>query len=196
MLDFTPVRNKQKTIAELSANLTVDDLHRLTDEMVDAQLRLIDGVTDADVIFVPLDPAANDTFAANKDDVHIAWTLGHLIVHATASSEEAAALSTELARGVEVKGRSRSEVPWQTVHRAAQLRERLEESRRMRHAFLNAWPGQPNLTLTFTAGYPGATPVNAVGRFVNGLSHDDSHLRQIAEVVRQAREARAAVAGA
>jgi hypothetical protein len=33
--------------------------------------------------------------------------------------------------------------------------------------------------------------VGAVERFVRGLSHDDSHLGQIAEIARQARAARA-----
>jgi hypothetical protein len=34
---------------------------------------------------------------------------------------------------------------------------------------------------------PGRPPVNPLGRFVMGLMHDDSHLGQIAEVVRQAK---------
>jgi DinB superfamily len=186
MLDFSRVRKKEQTIAELAAGLTVSDLHRLTDEMVDRMLSLIADAQDKDVTFLPQDPAANDTFTANPDEANIAWTIGHVIVHATASSEEAAALSTELARGVEIKGRSRAETPWQTVHTVAELRARLEESRRMRHSFLGAWPDQPNLTLTYTASYPGATPVNAIGRFINGLGHDDSHLGQITEIMRQA----------
>lgn len=190
MLDFSRVRRKEQTIAELAAGLGVSDLHRLTDAMVDRMLVLITDAQDADVTFIPQDPEAKDTFASNPDEVNIAWTLGHVIVHATASSEEAAALSTELARGVAITGRSRAETPWQSVHTLADLQKRLEESRRMRHAFLNAWPDKPDLTLTFTASYPGATPVNAVGRFINGLSHDDSHLGQIAEIMRQAVKAR------
>ncbi len=193
MLDFNRVRNKEISMSELAKGLSVDDLHRLTDEMIDRMLALIDEARDNDVTFTPIDPSANDTFAANKDEVNIAWTLGHVIVHATASSEEAAALSTELARGVEIKGRSRYETPWQTVSTIAHLRSRLEESRRMRHAFLNAWPAQPNLTLTYTARYPGAQPVNALGRFIGGLSHDDAHLGQIAEIIKQAIAARSTV---
>jgi hypothetical protein len=190
MLDFSRVRSKDQTMAELSAGLTVADLHRLTDEMVDRMLSLIADARDEDVTFVPQDPAANDTFASNLQEVNIAWTLGHVIVHATASSEEGAALSSQLARGVPITGRSRAETPWQSVHTVAELRQRLEESRRMRHAFLNAWPDTPNLELTFTATYPGATPVNAIGRFIGGLSHDDSHLGQITEIMHQAFELR------
>jgi hypothetical protein len=190
MLDFTRVRSREKTIAQLAAGLTIADLHKLTDEMVDTLLGLIAGASDADVVFQPVDAAAKDTFAATDVEVNMPWTLGHVIVHATASAEEAAALSSQLARGVPVSARSRYEVPWQTATAARQLHRRLEESRRMRHAFLNAWPDEPHLELTFLASYPGATEVNAVGRYVQGLSHDDAHIGQIREIMRQAREAR------
>ncbi len=189
MLDFQPVRDKKMTLSELTANLTRDDLRRLTDEMVDTMLRLIAGCVDADVPFVPVDPAANDPYAARPEDVHIAWTLGHVIVHTTASSEESAALAAELARGVEFHGRSRYEVPWEMVTTITQCRERLEESRRMRLAGLEMWPGQPHLDNTCELR-PGSPRMNAVGRFVLGLMHDDSHLGQIAEIVRQARAPR------
>ncbi len=33
----------------------------------------------------------------------------------------------------------------------------------------------------------GSGPANAITRFVRGLSHDDSHLAQIADIVRQAK---------
>ena len=192
MLDFTALRNKTKTLKEITDGLTVEDLHALTDEMVDTQVEMLLGLDDADVTFVPLDPQANDTFAANPEETHIAWTLGHVIVHTTASSEESAALAANLARGVEVKGRSRSEVPWQSVSHIAQLRQRLEESRRMRHAFLHTWPDAPYLEFTYTPDYPGAQPLNAVRRFVSGLSHDSSHLDQLREIIRQAKVARGA----
>ena len=67
------------------------------------------------VTFQPVDPVANDTFAADPADVKLAWTLGHVIVHATASSEESAFLAAEMARGVANHGRSRSETAWETV---------------------------------------------------------------------------------
>jgi hypothetical protein len=163
--------------------------------MVDAMLSLIADATDVDVVFQPVDPAAHDSFAANEADVKLAWTLGHVIVHSTASGEEGAALATELARGIEIKGRSRYEVPWETMKTVAQLRARLEESRRIRHAYLNAWPDEPHLELAMPP-YPGAEAVNAVGRYASGLRHDDSHLGQLAEIMRQARTARANVEAA
>lgn len=185
MLAFERVTNKEITLSELVADLTVQDLHDLTDEMIDTMFGLIEGCTDADVVFTPVDPEANDTFADNPEEVNIAWTLGHLIVHCTASSEEAAFLSAEMARGVENHGRSRYETPWEEVTTIAQCRERLEESRKMRHACLDVWPAQPNLTLTYQP-WASRPPINAVERFVTGLSHDNSHLAQIKDVVAQA----------
>lgn len=189
MLDFTPVRNREKTLPQLVDGLSIADLRRLTNEMVDAQLAIIAESTDADVVANIVDPDANDTFAANAEDVGLSWTLGHVIVHTTASAEESAALAVELARGVEFHGRSRSEVPWEQVTTIAQCRARLEESRRMRLASLDMWPDQPYLENTYEP-YAGRGAYNAIARFVGGLSHDDSHLGQIERLAREARAAR------
>ena len=189
MLDFTPVRNQQQTMAQLTDGLSIADLRQLTNEMVDTMLGIIAESTDADVTADILDPQANDTFAANPDAVGLSWTLGHVIVHTTASAEESAALAAELARGVEFHGRSRSEVPWENVTTIAQCRARLEESRRMRLASLDMWPNQPYLENTYEP-YAGRGAYNAVTRFVGGLSHDDSHLGQIERLAREARAAR------
>lgn len=189
MLDFTPVRQKEITLGQLAAKLTTADLARLTIEMIDTMLTLIAECEDADVAFVPDDPQANDTYAVNPDEVNLPWTLGHVIVHTTASAEEAAFIAAELARGVPFHGRSRSEVAWPTVTSIAQCRQRLEESRRMRLASLNLWPDQPDLKNSYQ-NREGGQPINALTRFVQGLSHDDSHLGQIAEIVRQAKAAR------
>ena len=192
MLDFTPVRNKEKTMMELTTGLNSADLHRLTDEMIDTMRALIADATDEDVTFTPVDPDAKDDFAATPEEVNLAWTLGHVIVHTTASAEEYAFTAAELARGVEWHGRSRYEAPWQTVTTIARCRRRLEESRRMRRALLNAWPDEPHLEVLFTPNFQGAKPVNATARFAGGLSHDDAHLGQIAEIMRQAKAARRA----
>ena len=190
MLDFEAVHDEKITFAELVADLTRDDFDNLTNEIVDTMMNTISDCTDADVVFVPDDPDANDPWAENPEDANLAWTLGHLIVHVTSSSEESAALAAELARGVEMHGRSRYETPWQTVTTIAQCRQRLEESRRMRLASLGMWPDEPLLDNVYEP-WPGAPLVGAIGRFVFGLSHTNSHLGQIAEVVRQAKAARA-----
>lgn len=188
MLDFAAVRRGEKTIADLAAGLTIDDLRVLTNEMVDRQLSQIGSATDADVVFTPLDPGADDPYAADEAERNISWSLGHLIVHVTASSEEGAFIAAEMARGIEPHGRSRSEIPWESVTTIAQCRHRLEESRRMRLAMLDVWPDKPYLDLT-TQQNPSAPALNAIGRFLRGLSHDASHLDQIDEVVRQAKAA-------
>lgn len=191
MIDFVAVGRKETTLAAVTADMDRTDLRRLTNEMIDRMLTLIDGCDDADVVFVPYDPDASDPYAANPEDEGISWTLGHVIAHVTASSEEAAFQAAEMARGVANEGRSRYETPWQTVTTIAQCRERLEESRRMRRATLDVWPDDPHYEVTTTYSWV-AGPVDARVRFVMGLWHDFGHLEQIAEIVRQARAERVA----
>lgn len=191
MLDFTPVRNKEKSYAELVADMTVADLRDLTNEIVDYQLSLLADCTDADVVFVPQDPEANDPYAEDDGDKEIAWTLGHLIVHTTASSEEGAALAAEMARGVVRDGRSRSEILWQSMTTIAQCQQRLEESRRMRLASLEMWPDAPYLDNKVTP-WAAIGEIDAYGRFILGLAHDQGHLAQIEDVIAQAKAARGA----
>jgi hypothetical protein len=193
MLDFAALKAKTVTLDELIGGLTRADLAQLTNEMVDEMQRLIKGCTDDDVVFTPVDPLADDKFASSSDELHVAWTLGHVIVHTTASAEESASLAAELARGVEFHGRSRYEVPWPAVTTIEQCRHRLEESRRMRLASLDMWPDAPHLENTYEP-WLGANPMNAMARFVSGLRHDWSHLGQIGEIVRQVHAARAILA--
>src|SRR5262245_39062092 len=127
MLDFTPVREKRQTYGELAAGLESADLAELTNEMIDTMMALIADSTDADVTCPVPDPEADDEAASSEDEVHLAWTLGHVVVHTTASAEESAALAAELARGVEHHGRSRNEVHWTSVTTVDQCRERLNE---------------------------------------------------------------------
>ncbi len=189
MLNFQAVRDEEITLAELITGLTRDDLRDLTNEMVDTMLSLIADCVDADVVIEPVDPEADDPFAATPEEVNLAWNLGHVVVHTTASAEESAAIAAELARGVEYHGRSRYEVPWTEMRTIVGCQQRLEESRRMRLASLEMWPAEPHLENAYEV-WPGRPKVNAVGRFVLGLMHDESHLGQIQEIVRQARLAR------
>jgi hypothetical protein len=189
MLNFQTVRNGEITFAELVADLTLDDLRDLTNEMVATMQSLIADCVDADVIFEPVDPEAHDPFAATPEEVKLAWNLGHVVVHTTASAEESAAIAAELARGVEYHGRSRYEVPWEKMRTIEGCRQRLEESRRMRLASLGMWLAEPHLENVYEA-WSGGPKVNAIGRFVLGLMHDASHLGQIEEIARQAQVAR------
>ena len=189
-MNFQAVRDTEITFAKLIADLTRDELRDLTNEMIDTMLCLIAGCVDADVVFEPVDPEAHDPYAETVEEVCLSWTLGHVVVHTTASAEEAAALAAELARGVEFHGRSRYEVPWEEMRTIEGCRRRLEESRRMRLASLEMWPEEPHLENTCQASSDGPV-VNAIGQFLNGLKHAESHLGQIESIVAQAKEARA-----
>ena len=188
MLNFQAVRNEEVTFAELVADLTLDDPCDLTNEMIDTMLSLIADCVDADVIFEPVDPEAHDPFAETPEEVNLAWNPGHVVVHTTASAEESAAVAAELARGVEYHGRSRYEVPWEEMRTIEGCRQRLEESRRMRLASLEMWPEEPHLENACEI-WSDKPKVNAIGRFVLGLMHEESHLGQIEDIVRQAQVA-------
>jgi hypothetical protein len=188
LLDFTIVKNGTKTFSEMARDLTVTDLRKLTNEMIDTMLSIVADATDEDVVFVPQDPNADDPFGI-PEEKNLVWTLGHVAVHTTASSEESAALALTLARGLIPEGRSRYEVPWRSVHTIDQVCHRFEESRRMRLAMLDAWPDEPHLEVTY-APSPRFGSYNATSRFLMGLYHDDDHLGQLREIMRQVHEAR------
>ena len=61
-------------------------------DYIDEMLNLIRDLKDAQVVFVASDPQAEGG---------IGWNVAHLIVHVTASSEENAAVSSILARGID-----------------------------------------------------------------------------------------------
>lgn len=169
--------------------LTPANLWTLTNALIDDVQKMLRRCKDADITFVPVDPLANDAAAADNADASIAWTLGHIIVHMTASSEESAFLAAELARGVEYHGRSRSEVLWTTMTTVVQCRERLEESRRMRLASLSLWPDDPQIATHFQVSEQ-SQPMGPAARFAAGLRHESSHLAQVRDVIQQARENR------
>lgn len=189
MLDLGPVRRRETTLAQFASSngFGRDDLIRFTNDTLDSQLCLLEGIRDDDVVFTPIDPYADDPFAADPDAGSLAWTLGHVIAHCTASSEECCAQASNLARGVEVNGRMRYETPWQQLQTVEQVRQRLAESRAIRLAYLNAWPVRPHLHLTYT---PYKSPQNCVVRVLAGLMHDADHHDQIADIVAQAKAAR------
>ena len=189
MIDFEPLRRREVSLQDLAKDLGRDDLANLTREMCALQLSLIGDAQDQDVVFVPDDPEANDKFAVRPEDVALSWTLGHVVVHTTASSEESAALALVLARGLAVEGRSRYEVPWEEARTIAFLRHRIEESLGMRLSMLAAWPDEPHLDNYYSPS-AGRPPMNALGRFLGGLAHDDSHVEQMRKIMVQARRAR------
>ncbi|MDQ7025477.1 MAG: DinB family protein [Anaerolineae bacterium] len=197
MIDFSPVSNKEKKYIDLwhDNNLTVDDLRAVTNESIDFLLELISDLEDADIVFEPKDDGADDPYAVEGEE-HIGWTLGHLIAHVTASSEEGAAFSSLLARGVEeVAHRPRYETPWKDIDSKAKTVQRLEESRRMRLAYLDTWPDEPhydNLRVSPSERFQEYFgDLNAPASFLAGLGHEVGHYDQIKEAKRQALAAKA-----
>ncbi len=186
MLDFQPVREKKIALQELVKGFTKADLQCELNEMYDEVLRLIADCIDAHATFEPVDEKADDPYAVQGEEA-ISWTLGHVIVHLTASMEESASLASELARGVEYHGRSRWEVPWAEATTIEFCRARMAESRRMCLASLEIWPEPPHMENTYIV-VEGALPHTCISRFASGLKHASDHLGQIAEIVRQAKQ--------
>lgn len=194
MIDFKHLRENEIKLIDYveQENITRDDLIKYTDESIDYLVSLVDGLTDADVVHEPHDPEANDPYAVEGEET-IGWTFGHLIAHVTASSEEGAAFSSLLARGIPASERPRYETPWKDIDSVEKVLQRLEESRRMRHAYLETWPDTPHLDV-----YREISPrfiekrgnLNAPAAFLFGLSHEVGHYDQIAEVREQALKAR------
>lgn len=179
-------------IIDFSIDYTVDDLRRLTNESIDTLLGFFEGLTDKDVVFDPVDTDAHDPYAVPGEE-HIGWSLAHLAAHVTASSEEGAAIASLLARGFATAERPRYETPWRDITTHAQVIQRLEESRRMRLAYLDTWPDNPHLDV-----YREISPrfvekfgqMNATAAFIFGLRHEVGHFDQFRDVRTQALVAR------
>ena len=166
--------------------VTTEDLRRLTNTVFDSARRLLRRCTDFDVTFVPLDPLADDPYAEAEHEMNVGWTLSHIIAHVTATAEESAALAAELARGVAYHGRSRNELPWESMKTVGQCKERIDECRRLCLASLGMWPAQPDLTNTYIP-WEDAAPMGATARYLLGLRHGEAHLVQMRDAVAQAR---------
>ena len=179
VLNFEAFRSGKASYADTVRDVTHPDLYQATNNLFDTIESIISGVTDMGVTFAPHDPDLKD---ANEE----AYTLGHAIVHLTATLEETASIGSVLARGIAFDGRLRNEVPWQTIHTAQQVHARLRESRRMCKAYLDAWPDSPYLDVTIMR-IPHFGPMNAAGIHALGILHGESHIEQLREIMRQSR---------
>lgn len=185
MLDFTSVFSGQRKIADLAADVTLADLKAATDGQIDEMTAQIRDLSDAQILFVATDPQA---------DGGVGWNVAHLIAHVTASSEENAAISSILARGINYpfEPRLRYETEWTTMTTTASCRQRLEESRQIRQAYLNAWPDQPHLDTHRTLPPAFAERVgqlNAIGACLLGLVHEAGQFAQLRDILAQAKAA-------
>ncbi len=189
MIDFSNVHAGEMKYAELAATVDVADLQPTSDASIDAMLAVIASLTDADIVFAPRDEKADDPYAVAGEEA-IGWSIGHLIAHVTASSEEGAAFFSVLARGHALAERPRVETPWREIDTVAKCKQRLEESRRIRNGYLQAIPDTPNLDV-LRAGMPEGFlnftgPLNAIGCFVLGLGHETEHFAQLEAAATQA----------
>jgi len=185
MIDFTPVYNGEQKLADLATTVTLDDLKAATNAQIDEMVALSRDLSDAQVVFIAADPEAEGG---------IGWNVAHLIAHVTASSEENAAVSSILARGINYpfEPRLRAEVDWQTLTTTQSCLQRLEESRRIRLAYLNAWPDQPHLDTYRALPEMFAArvgPMNAVGSCLLGLLHEAGQFAQLRDIISQAQQA-------
>lgn len=199
-IDFAPVKKGEIKILDYARQFTLDDLRRATNTSIDFMLHLVERSTDEMIAFIPDDPDANDPYAP-PDLQHVGWSLGHLVAHVTASSEEWAAYSSILARGIvyPAEPRLRFETDWEIITTRAQAIQRLEESRRMRLAYLDTWPDRPHLNVLrqLSPRYVERHgEMNAPACFLFGLQHEMGHQEQFKEVYRQAREAAQTTASA
>jgi len=193
LIDFSPVNNGEIKLLEFSKQFSLADLKAVTNASIDTMLNIVKDLNDEQVTFLPHDPEANDPYAVPGEE-HIGWSVAHIVVHATASSEEWAGYSSILARGLPypAEPRLRYETSWHTVKTHAQVIQRLEESRRIRLAYLDAWPDEPHLDV-----FRGLSErfiekqgnMNAVAGFLYGLKHEVGHHDQLREAARQARSA-------
>ena len=193
ILDFTPVTDNQMKMLEYSNLFSVDDLKAATNESIDTLLKIVRGLSDTQVTFLPYDPEADDPYAKPGEE-KIGWSIAHLVVHVTASSEEWATYSSFLARGIPypAEPRLRHETEWKTVTTTAQCIQRLEESRRIRLSYLSAWPDNPDLETKRELSprfIERNGQMNAAACFLFGLKHELGHYAQFREVARQAKVA-------
>ena len=159
-LNFEAFRSGKSSYADAVRDVTHTDLYQATTDLFDTIESIITDVTDMGTTFVPHDPDL-------KDPNEEAYTLGHVIVHLTATLEESSSIGSVLARGIIFEGR-------------------LRESRRMCKAFLDSWPDAPHLDVTIVR-IPSFGPMNAVGMHALGILHGGGHIEQLREIMRQSK---------
>jgi len=189
-LDFTLVRENQIKLADFAKTVTLNDLRELANAQIDTILGIIADLDDADITFDPLDPLADDPYATEGEE-KIGWSIAHLVVHVTASSEEWITFGSILARGIPYpkEPRLRYETDWKSVTTKAQCVQRLEESRRIRLGYLDTFPDVPFLDVTREMSENFLTKFgecNAMVAIFLGLMHEDGHFAQFHDVHDQA----------
>ncbi len=191
-IDFRGLTLNGAEPVEFAKQFTLSDLKSSVNDYLNMIRDMVKDLTDAQLTFEPVDQDANDPYAKTTQEVNMAWSVAHLVLHVTASLEEGAAISSILARGIPVEARSRYEPDWQLVTRRSQVLQRIEESRRICLAYLEAWPDEPHLDVyrKFPEGSRFAEMLmNAPASYLFSLKHLDGHLDQFRRTIQQASEA-------
>src|SRR5258706_1984114 len=188
LINFQSVFNKEITFSDLAEQYSNADLREALNSYVDFTVQIFNDISDEQALYVPNDPHADDPYAVSEEDHHVGWNLVHLVMHVTASAEEAASFSSILARGIEIGGRLRTERDWRRVTTCADTVARLEECRRICLAYLGTWPDQPDLdTRRIMPEHISWMKPNAPTQFLAGLLHWHAHVEQFQKVAEQAR---------
>jgi len=194
-INFTPVQNREVKLIDWSAQFSLDDIREAVNLGTDFMLDILNDLTDADVTFIPFDAEASDPHAPAELQ-NIGWSIGHLVLHVTASSEEYASIAAVLARGINFppEMRLRYEADWQVANQTvAECRQRVLESQRMRNAYLDSFPDQPSADSRWERSAKFIEifgEMNAKAAYLMGLGHEYGHHAQFIEVKTQAVAAR------
>lgn len=194
-VDFTPIQKREAKIMAWAAPFSLDDIRAAANHGIDFMLNILDGLMDTDVTFLPEDPEANDPYAPAELQ-NIGWSIGHLVLHVTASTEEYTSTAAVVARGINYprEPRLRYEADWQVACQTVEeCRQRILESKRMRNAALDSFPDQPNPDSRWERSEKFIEifgELDAKGAYLMGLSHEYGHHAQFLEVKRQALAAR------
>lgn len=194
--DLANMHEDGEALRNLAQGMSAADLKAATSASLDLILEILGDATDAEMVHMPDDPHADDPHAKPGEE-HIGWSLAHLVAHVTASAEEDAAISSILARGIPYtrEPRLRWETPWLALTTREQVLQRVAESRRIRLAYLDAWPDEPHLDVfrelseRFIEKFG---PQNAPITLLFGLSHEAGHYAQMRDARAQAAAALAA----
>ncbi len=185
-LEGAAVRAGRVSYQDATRALTPGDVLPLTEQLFATRESSAAEAADADVVFLPVDPAARPSTTAPGADADSGWTLGHVDAQVTAGREEMAAVGTTQARGV--AGRARDATPWKMRTTTRQVRDRLAESRRLCLALRRAWPDTPHLAVV-TVLIPRFGPLNTVGQTVRGIVHAAGSLAHLRAFLGHARMA-------
>lgn len=190
IIDFQPILMKEKNLLDLASGYTQTDLIDTLNWYIDFTMNVVVNTTsDKQATDIPIDPHADDPYAASEEERHMGWSLVHLVTHITASAEEGAAFSSILARGIAISGRLRKEYDWRRVTTRTFALQRLEECRRICLGYLATWPDQPDFsTLRIMPEHLNRLKANAPVSFVYGLLHWYNHIEQIQNASGQVRE--------